>query len=70
ARLAGHRLGHTPPLQLRPHFPRRAQAAAYLRPLIERLQQWVTSAARFTQPQRRQALLDRCTAALATLSPG
>lgn len=67
ARLGGHRVGHTAPIPLRAEFSRRQAAAAYLRPLIERTREWIVSHGRFSQPQRRQALLDRVAAALARL---
>jgi len=67
ARLGGHRIGHTAPLVLRPEFARREAAAAHLRPLIERTREWIIHQGRFSQPKRRQALLDRVAAALARL---
>ena len=67
ARLGGHRVGHTAPLALRPEFSRRKTAAAYLRPLIEQVHEWIISCGRFSQPPRRQALLERVAAALARL---
>ncbi len=67
ARLGGERIGHTSPLRLAEQSPQASASAARLRQLVERAREWILTAGRFEQPRRRQALLERCDAAIARL---
>lgn len=63
---AGPGFAHTSPVRLGPS-PGAAEAAAQLRPLVEATGEWAEVAGRYTNPKRKQALLDRCTGAVESL---
>lgn len=62
----GAGFAHTSPIRLGPS-PGAADAAMQLRPFVVATRDWAEAAGRYAIPRRKQALLDRCTEALARL---
>ena len=63
---AGDCFAHTSPLIVG-SAPRKPEAVAELRRLVEQTREWAETRGRFDNPRRKQALLDRCADALRKL---
>ena len=57
---------HTSPLAVGSRVPK-PEAGAALRKLVEQTREWAEAHGRYTNPKRKQALLDRCTEAIGKL---
>jgi hypothetical protein len=64
---------HTSPVIVRvadQPLPRQPEAVAALKKLIDQTREWVVQHGRYTNPKRREQLLERCAEAHAKLEPG
>jgi hypothetical protein len=66
ARCPRGEFAHTSPIRVGSP-PRKPEAVAALRKLIEQTREWVEAQGRFANPRRKQAMLDRCAEAIAKL---